>query len=81
MPDPMSEFKDAVQRAITRELDRYESRRGEPLGSQAGGTNNAFGALSGPEVPAEFATGYASGETTTAFMFDLSLFDGEDVLL
>lgn len=81
MPDPIIEEKESSQALAQREIERHLARRGQEIGSQAGGHRNPFGALAGPEVPPEFGTGYDGTVTVTPFMFDMSEFDGEDVLL
>jgi hypothetical protein len=83
MPDFTDELKEGIQRTALREIDRSGARRGEDLESQDTTDRNALGGLSGPQDPAEFATGYdaGTGETTTPFIFGISLFGGEDIFV
>lgn len=80
MPDGMDELKDRLQQTGQREIARNSALIGLELGVQADAIRNAFGGSDSPQDPGEFLTGYDGTETVVGFMFDLSAFDGADVM-
>lgn len=81
MPDPISELKGAIQKTIDRLIDAYDSAAiPDTLPSILNALNPDAGTDS-PGTANVFATGYDGTNTTMAFVFDVSEFDGPDILL
>ncbi|HEY9016518.1 MAG TPA: hypothetical protein VIM84_15795 [Gemmatimonadales bacterium] len=84
MPDFATELRNAIVEAIQREIRRDSSQRSITIGAQVTMLGDPFGGADvESQAPATFATSYdtGSGATTMGFMFDMSHFDGDDVLV
>lgn len=81
MPDLPHELRRWVGTRAERIQAAWQAAFGLELPSQDRLPGRPGGAASGMEGSADvFATGYDGAETTTVFLFDVSLFDGEDLL-
>jgi hypothetical protein len=81
MPDPSSELRQNVARLVDRIRSGWQSATGISLPSQQLVSGNAVAASLAVEEADLTVTGYDGTETTLAFMFDFSQFDGSDVLI
>ena len=83
MPDPTLAQKESFLRLIRRAVAEHEGMLGAVLPEQHLTPGTGLGAPGGPDGPPEiFPTGYnaGTGQTTTAFIFDMSAFDSGDEL-
>ena len=83
MPDPGAEIRHLIENLVQQQLDAAAAQRGWDLGGQAQAAQlSVTGAgTADPYEAIEFSTGFDGTETTMGFQFDLSPFDGPDVLL
>lgn len=81
MADAVSLSKRTQTRFIDRVRASWQAATGIELPVQHLMPGNGLASFSGTEPPPDaFATGYDGTETTTSFLFGLSLLGGEDVL-
>lgn len=79
MADPLSELRDALERLAERSFTGIVSDQGFAPASPILAPNNPFGAVATQGEDQGFGTGYDGSETTTAGIWDLSVWDGEDL--
>jgi hypothetical protein len=81
MADPAVNLRRDVTRLVDRVQAAWQAAFGLELPAQVRLPNNPTGAAAVMEQAADqFTTGYDGAETTMAFTFDFSEFDGEDTL-
>ena len=81
MPDIIAEIRAAIVAAARQMVAAEAAQRGWENQAAVLNAHNPMGATEEATFAADFATGYSGGVTIVPFTFDLSAFDGSDVLL
>jgi hypothetical protein len=81
MADLLKEHKDALIRAAESAVDRVLASRGLQARPRLTAAGDRLGAAANAEPFETFVTGYDGSETTMPFMLDVSVLDGDDLLV
>lgn len=79
MPDPVSEFLDAIRREQQRTGAGVDALRARTLGNQTVAPTNPQGGGPDPGFDGGFSTGFDGSVTVTPFQWDFSNWDSGDV--
>jgi hypothetical protein len=81
MADEFTLLKEGLLEMAERAAEVVIAQRGPAFAPQTGPMGDPFGAPDSTQLSADMATGYDGAETVMPFRLDLSLLDGDDVLV